>query len=69
MVMREELVELQTQMSFQEDTVAQLNDVVTRQQRQIDELMLAIEQLKKQLESMATEQSETQEEEAPPPHY
>lgn len=67
--MREELVELQTQMSFQEDTVAQLNDVVTRQQRQIDELMLAIEQLKKQLESMATEQSETQEEEAPPPHY
>ena len=67
--MREELVQLQTQMSFQEDTVAQLNDVVTRQQKQIDELMLAVEQLKKQLESMATEQLESQEEEAPPPHY
>lgn len=67
--MKEELVELQTQMSFQEDTVAQLNDVVTRQQKQIDELMLAIEQLKKQLESMVTEQLESQEEEAPPPHY
>ena len=67
--MREELVQLQTQMSFQEDTVGQLNDVVTRQQKQIDELMLAVEQLKKQLESMATEPLESQEEEAPPPHY
>ena len=66
--MREELVELQTQMSFQEDTMAQLNDVVTRQQKQIDELMLAVEQLKKRMDSMATEQLEVQEEEMPP-HY
>ncbi len=68
--MTDELVELQTQMSFQEDTLAQLNDVVTRQQKQIDELTMAVEQLKKRLESMATEQLEAvQEEEPPPPHY
>ena len=67
--MKDELVELQTQMSFQEDTTAQLNEVVTRQQKQIDELLIAMEQLKKQVASMVSDQLEAQEEEAPPPHY
>jgi SlyX protein len=33
------LIELETKMSYQEDTIQQLNDVVCRQQNQIDELM------------------------------
>ncbi|MET4820574.1 SlyX family protein [Endozoicomonas lisbonensis] len=50
--MKDELIELQTQMSFQEDTVAQLNDVVTRQQQEIDQLKLQVEQLKKQMQEV-----------------
>ena len=67
--MNEELIELQTQMSFQEDTIAQLNDVVTRQQHEIDELKRALELLTKQVLTMSSGQMEQQEEEAPPPHY
>ncbi|KEQ16714.1 SlyX family protein [Endozoicomonas numazuensis] len=68
--MNEELIELQTQMSFQEDTVAQLNDVVTRQQQEIDQLKQEILQLKKQLVSISSSQLEEQgDDNTPPPHY
>ncbi|WP_252179389.1 SlyX family protein [Endozoicomonas sp. 4G] len=66
--MNEELIELQTQVSFQEDTVAQLNEVVTRQQQEIDDLKQEMAQLKKQLMAMASSQLEELEENAPP-HY
>ena len=66
--MQNELLELQTQLSYQEDTIAQLNEVVTRQQKDIDRLKEAIAQLKKQFEEMVAEQLESQEE-LPPPHY
>ncbi|MGB1271114.1 MAG: SlyX family protein [Endozoicomonas sp.] len=64
-----ELLEMQTQLSFQEDTVAQLNEVVTRQQKDIERLTEAIAQLKKQLDEIAPVERESQEEEPPPPHY
>ncbi|MGI9279138.1 MAG: SlyX family protein [Endozoicomonas sp.] len=67
--MNDELIELQTQVSFQEDTVAQLNEVVTRQQQEIDSLKQEMIQLKKQLSSVANSQLEEPEENAPPPHY
>ena len=67
--MKDELVELQTQLSFQEDTVAQLNEVVTRQQKQIEVLTAAVEQIKKQLTEAAEGQPEPQGDEPPPPHY
>ncbi|WP_299734399.1 SlyX family protein [uncultured Endozoicomonas sp.] len=63
-------MDLQTQLSFQEDTIAQLNEVVTRQQKDITRLTEAFSQLKKQFEVMAAEQQEGgNHEEAPPPHY
>ena len=67
--MKDELIELQTQMSFQEDTVAQLNDVVTRQQQEIDQLKLQVEQLKKQMQEVVAGDLEGDSDEAPPPHY
>ncbi|MGI9276317.1 MAG: SlyX family protein [Endozoicomonas sp.] len=66
--MKDDLIELQTQMSFQEDTVAQLNDVVTQQQKDIERLTADLEQLKKQFQSLVSTQLEEQEESAPP-HY
>lgn len=67
LIMQEELFELQMQLSYQEDTIAQLNDVVTRQQQDIQRLTEAFARLQKQFKEMAAEQSEAQQ--APPPHY
>ena len=67
--MQDELMELQTQLSYQEDIIAQLNEVVTRQQKDIIRLTEAFSLLKKQFEEMAAEQMEGGGEEPPPPHY
>lgn len=67
--MNDDLLELQTQLSYQDDSVQQLNDVVTRQQGEIDGLRREIEVLKQQLQVLVASQSEASGDEAPPPHY
>lgn len=67
--MNDDLLELQTQLSYQDDSVQQLNDVVTRQQGEIDGLRREVEMLKQQLQVLIASQSEASEDEAPPPHY
>lgn len=47
--MQEKIVELETKFSFQEDLLADLNDEVVRQQRQITELVREVTMLKLQL--------------------
>ncbi len=61
------LMELQTQLSFQEDTIAQLNDVVARQQRELSQLQQDFNYLKEQVQSMLRMQLESGD--VPPPHY
>ena len=65
------LIEIETRIAFQDDTIEQLNKIVTIQQQQID-------QLRKELTAIAARISEpsgaasniaTQSEETPPPHY
>lgn len=41
----ERLVELETKLAYQEETLSVLNDIVTRQQRQIDQLEATCRQL------------------------
>ena len=67
--MNDDLLELQTQLSYQDDSVQQLNDVVTRQQAELDNLRREVELLKQQLQLLIASQSEAAEDEAPPPHY
>ena len=43
------LVEIETRLAFQEDTLQQLNDVICRQQDQIDRLAARTEALRGQL--------------------
>lgn len=68
--MKTELVELQTQVAFQEHTIAELNSALISQQQQIDRLRLELKQLQDKLAALE-EQVET----APapanerPPHY
>jgi SlyX protein len=52
-----QLVELQTQLAFQEDALQALDDVVTRQQQSIDRLM----QLQQRLERQLVDQADTAE--------
>jgi len=63
-----QLIELQTQVAFQEDALSELDDVVAAQQRQIEQLTLLCERLGRQLEQVATSWGESGEE-TPPPHY
>jgi SlyX protein len=63
-----QLIDLQSQLAFQEDTLQALNDVVTRQQQQIANLHELCTQQKDQLENLIGEQ-EGEIEEPRPPHY
>ena len=67
--MLERITELETQLAFQEDTIAQLNSVITDQQGQIDNLREAIEQLEQKLLSLAEISVESNDNDPPPPHY
>lgn len=65
----QDIAELQAQLAFQEDTVQTLNDIVARQQLQIDKLEGDIESLLLQVQQMGDALSRSPEEEPPPPHY
>lgn len=67
--MKERIAELETQLVFQEDMLQTLNEIVTRQQLQIDKLNNAVEALVAQLEQLSDAMRRPESEEAPPPHY
>ena len=66
--LKEQVVDVQSQMAFQEDTIHALNEVVTRQQQQIAQLDELCHSQKSQLELMASEMEGNSVEERPP-HY
>jgi SlyX protein len=66
--LRAQLVELQTQLAFQEDALQTLDAVVTRQQRQIDEMERQLRRWQQQISDLRSE-LESGRSEAPPPHY
>jgi SlyX protein len=67
--MNERLTELEVRVAFQEKTIQDLNEVVTRQQRQIDRLTQELEAMKSRLAALAPSMVIPPEEEKPPPHY
>ena len=67
--MENRVIELETRLSFQEDTIHQLNDIVTRQQSQIDSLLEQVNELQKRVQSTQTSNIKDAAEETPPPHY
>ncbi|MDD7805784.1 MAG: SlyX family protein [Endozoicomonas sp. (ex Botrylloides leachii)] len=67
--MNDELIDLQTQISFQEETIGQLNEVVTRQQSDILQLLEAVKQLEKSYRSLLTNMKQDIGDNEVPPHY
>jgi SlyX protein len=65
----EQLIELQSQLAFQEDTIQALNDVVAQQQQQIDSLRARSDLFSSQLERAMTALEGTDVIDVPPPHY
>ena len=62
-------VEMETRLAFQEQTLQALNDVVTRQQREIEKLFREVQALKDRLCAASPSPVGPLEDEKPPPHY
>ena len=63
-----EIIDLQTKLSFQDDLLEYLNQVVTEQQHQIMSLKSALETLRVQVTTLQTDPTQGDANE-PPPHY
>ena len=64
----ERFLTLETKVLYQERTVDELNEIVTRQQDQIDQLLAETKRLRKIIEA-GQEGGIEAKEEPPPPHY
>jgi SlyX protein len=65
----ERFIELETKLAYQEDTIQQLNNVVCRQQDQIDALMQKCEMLTSRTEALSNKFLDDSGESEVPPHY
>jgi SlyX protein len=63
------VVELETRVAFQDQTIQELNGAVIRQQREIDRLTRELKTLRERLRALAPSPVVPPDEETPPPHY
>lgn len=68
MDLQSRVIELESRLAFQDDTIATLNDVVVEQQKTIERLQQQVAVLARRQVEMAG-QFGIAEDEAPPPHY
>ncbi|EIK97896.1 hypothetical protein PMM47T1_05269 [Pseudomonas sp. M47T1] len=68
MTLEARVMELETRLAFQDDTIQALNDEMVQQQRQVERLQMQMAALLKRQEEMVG-QFGVSEQEAPPPHY
>ncbi len=66
--MIDRLIELETQMAFQDSVIQELNTVVTAQQQQLDKLKRELHLLQEQLAHL-NDKMVSSGNEPPPPHY
>ena len=66
--LQEQLIDLQTRLAYQEDTLRQLDAVTIRQAAQIERLELTLRQLSERLDGAFEGDAATSGHE-PPPHY
>ena len=68
MTTEQRLIELETKVAFQEDTILSLSDTLARQQFELDKLQRLVQELRAQMQSNQTMIRDLQQE-VPPPHY
>jgi len=61
--------ELEIKLAFQDDLLNSLNDIVTRQDKEILNLWTANRLLKQSMHDIKHDSTDINNEEAPPPHY
>jgi SlyX protein len=64
--LRAQMIELQTQLAFQEDTLQALDRIVTAQQQQMDKLLGINSRLEQQVSELSSWVEEQREDERPP---
>ena len=67
--LEDRLTELETRLAFVDDTVNSLNDTVIAHDRNLRELLLAMERLRGDLVAARTALAHDVHDEPPPPHY
>jgi len=67
--MTQRIEELESQLAFQEHTVQTLNEIVTRQQGEIEKLQQDMQAIIAQIRLLNDAVRRPSSEEAPPPHY
>ena len=67
--MKARIIELETRLAFQEQTIQELNGVLLEQQRQIDGLRRELERLQDRVGALGMSTVADPSEETPPPHY
>ena len=67
--MDERLVDLETRLTFQEESIQVLSQSLGHQQQIIDSLQREIDELRQRLQAMSPSPLEGDGEEPPPPHY
>lgn len=67
--MKERITDIEIQLMHHENTIQQLNEVVTRQQFAIEELRAGFREMMQQLRKLCPSDVRDSLEEEPPPHY
>jgi len=67
--MDERLIEIETKVAYQEHTISELNDVIYRQQQQIDQLERICKALTDRMQDMAESVGSDKGGHERPPHY
>lgn len=63
------ITELETKVAYQEHTIQELNDVIYRQQQQIDKVEVMCQHLMDRIQSLAASEGGQQPANEKPPHY
>ena len=67
--MENRIIELESKVAFQEDTILKLHDIIVEHQKEIYRLTREVEGVRNKLLALAPSLLASQEDEAPPPHY
>lgn len=67
--MESRVIELESKLAFQEHMINELNDIITDQQKQIDQLREEQRVFNQRLQSISESSPVSNEKEPPPPHY